>query len=145
MLVALEHFELGQQLRAKPVLGDHSFDGMRDEFFRIRSTNLGDGAIFLAAFPAGVGHEFLFRLFRAGHTDFFRVDDHDKISGVKMRRIDGFVLAAQKIRDLNGEPTENRAVGINDVPFLSRFKGAQKLAKWWFKSTVNSEAVMPSE
>ena len=116
MFVALEHLEFGQQLRAEPVFRDHAFNGMFDEPFGLLGADLRDGGVFLAAFPAGIGHELLVRFFFAGDTDFFRVDDNDEIAGVEMRRINGFVFATQYVGNLRGQTTEHRAIGINDVP-----------------------------
>ena len=48
--------------------------------------------------------------------DFLGVDDDDKIAGIEVRRIDGFVLPAQNIGDLRGQTAQDGAVGINHVP-----------------------------
>ena len=77
---------------------------------------VGDGGIFFAALPTGIGHVFLVGFFLAGHADFFGVDDDDKVTGVEMRRINGLVFAAQNVGDLHGQTAKNRAVGINNMP-----------------------------
>jgi hypothetical protein len=79
-------------------------------------TDLLNGGIFLAAFPAGIGHEFFVRFLLAGNADFFRVDDNDKITGVKVRRINRFIFAAQNVGNLRGQPAKHRAISINYMP-----------------------------
>ena len=113
MLVAPVNFELGQKHTSKAILGNHSFDCVMNQFFRLMRTNLLNRTVFFAAFPAGVGHELLIRLFFAGHTDLFRIDNDNKVASIKVGRINGFVLAAQNVGNLYGQSAQNRAVSIN--------------------------------
>src|SRR5258708_9721962 len=52
------------------------------------------------------------------YTTLFRsgVDDYDKIAGIEVRRVDGFVFPAQNIGHLRREPAQDDAIGIDHVP-----------------------------
>src|ERR1035438_8255185 len=100
MLVALIHFELGHQDPAQAVFGNHAPHGVGDELLGLFGADLLNGAVMLAAFPAGVTHELLLDLFLAGEDDFLGIDDNDKVAGIKVRGIDWFVLPAQNIGSL---------------------------------------------
>ena len=116
MLGAFIDFKLGHQDPAEPVLGHHAFDGVGDELFRLLGPDLGDGAIFFAAFPAGIGHEFFVEFFGAGEANLFGVDHDDEITRIQVGGENRFVLAAQDVRHLDSETAQDRAVGINNVP-----------------------------
>lgn len=113
---ALVNFQLGQEDPAEAVLRHHAADGAMDELLGMPVANLGDGPVLLATLPAGVGHVHLVGLLFAGQADLFRVDDHDEIAGVEVRGVDWRVPAAEKIGDLDSETTQDRAVGIDDMP-----------------------------
>ena len=66
----------------------------RMSFSGCLARNLGNGGVFLAAFPAGIAHVFLGGFLLAGEPDLFGVDDNDKIAGVEVGREDGLVFAA---------------------------------------------------
>ena len=69
VFVAGVNLELGVQAAAEAALGEHAFDGMLDEQLGLAGAALGDCLLFLAAFPAGVGHERLVRFLVAGEDD----------------------------------------------------------------------------
>src|SRR5439155_10336052 len=48
--------------------------------------DLRDRSIFLAAFPAGIGHELLVGFFLTSDDHFRGIDNHDEIARVKVRR-----------------------------------------------------------
>ena len=116
VLVALENFQLGQQLVAEPVLRNHPLHRVHDQPFRLLLAHLGHRGVLLAALPAGIAHVFLGRFLFAGQADLLRIDDHHKIAGVQMRRVDGFVFTAQNIGNLYGQTAQHGAIGINHVP-----------------------------
>src|ERR1035438_136744 len=100
MLVALIHFELGHQDPAQAVLGNHAPHGVGDELLGLLGANLLDGTVMLAAFPAGIAHELLLGLLLAREDDLLGIDDDNKVAGIQMRSIDGFILPSQNIGSL---------------------------------------------
>src|SRR6266567_2031312 len=79
--------------------------------------DLRHGSVFLAAFPTRIAHEPLLRFLLAGERDLFRIDHHHEITRVQVRREDRLVLSTQQIGDLHRQPTQHRALCIDDVPF----------------------------
>ena len=116
VLGALVDFELGEQMAAKAILGNHPFDRVHDKLFRIALANLSHAAIALAAFPAGVAHEKLLGFLLAGHEDLLGIDHHYEIARVEVGSKDRLVLAAEHISDLNSKPAQNSPIGINHMP-----------------------------
>ena len=117
MIGASINFQFGQQLIAEAVFGDHAFDRVGDQLFRVLGADLGHRGEFLSPFPAGIRHEKLSIFFVACERNFLGIDDYDKIARVEVRSINGLVLSPQKIGDLHGKPPENGAVRVNHVPF----------------------------
>ncbi len=114
---AFEDFQFREQNAAETVLRNHAFDGVFDEAFLLLCAEFFDGGVLFDAIPAGIAHIFLGGLLFAGHAHLFSIDDdNDKITGVKVRRVDGLVFSAQDIRDLHGQTAQDRAIGINHMP-----------------------------
>jgi PAS domain S-box-containing protein len=55
---------------------------------------------------------------RPGDAHLGRVDDDDVVTGVHVRREHRLVLAADDLRDLGGEATEDHALGVDDEPLV---------------------------
>lgn len=87
------HLELGQQAIAEAILGEHAFDRMQNEPFRVHRPNLGDSAAVFATLPPRVAHVLFGRLFFAGQDDLLGVYDDNEVAGIKMRSKNGLVLA----------------------------------------------------
>ena len=116
VLRAFVNFELGEQHATEAILGNHAFDGVRDEMLGLASAKTLDGRIFFAALPTGVRHVFLGGFFFAGDLDLLGVDHDDKVARVEVRGVGGLVFSAQNIGDLHGQTAQNSALGINYVP-----------------------------
>ena len=110
------NFKFGQQPLSQSVFGNHPFDGVSDDSVGVLGPQVFNGSAFLAASPAGVGGVNLLFVFVSGQFDFFSVHDDDEVSGVQMRRKNGFVFPAQNVGDFGCQAAENEAVGVNDVP-----------------------------
>src|SRR5580692_8348437 len=52
----------------------------------------------------------------AADVDLLRVDNHDEVACVDVRRVLRLALAAQHISDLRSQTTERLAVGVDDQP-----------------------------
>ena len=116
MLAAFVNFQLGHEDPAQAVFRHHAAHGVGDELLGMAGADLGDGGVFFAAFPAGIGHEFLVRFLFAGEADFLGVDHDDEIAGVEVSGINGFVFPAQNVGDLNRQAAKDGAIGIDNVP-----------------------------
>src|SRR5262245_24205558 len=78
---------------------------------------------FMSADVTGKAHiAFLFFLF-SGEPDFFRIDDNDKISGIDVRRKNGFFFPAQQVGSLHGNAAEHLVLGVNNPPLARYFGG----------------------
>ena len=110
------NFKFGQQLLSQSVFWDHSFDGVGDDSVGVLGPQVFDRSAFLAAPPAGVGGVNLLFIFVSGQSDFLSVHDDNKVSGVQVRRKNGFVFSAQNVGDFGGQAAENEAFGVNNVP-----------------------------
>ena len=117
VLVALVHFQLGHKHPAEAVFGDHPAHGVGYQLLGVAGTDLFDRGVFLAAFPAGIGHELFVRFLFAGNEDLVGVDDDHEIARVQVRRVHGLVLPPQDIGYLNRQAAQHSTVGINHVPF----------------------------
>jgi hypothetical protein len=117
VFVALVHFQLGHEHAAEPVFRNHAPNGVSDQFFRVAGPHLGDGSVFFATFPAGIGHELLVRLLLAGDKHLLGIDNDDKIAGIQVGGIDRLVLSTKDVGDLGGKAAQDGAVGINHMPF----------------------------
>src|SRR4029453_1194299 len=51
-------------------------------------------------------------------TELFGIDNHDEITGIDVRRVNGFVLAAQTEGDFTGHPPEDLLVRVNHKPLM---------------------------
>ena len=54
-----------------------------------------------------------------GHSNLASVDDHDVIAGVDVRRVGGFVLAAQTHGGAGKEPSERLVGRVDQVPITT--------------------------
>ncbi len=110
------NFEFGQQHAAQAVLGHHAAHGAVDEFFGLPGANLGDGSALFPALPAGVSHVNFARFLLAGHADLFGVDDDHEVARIQVRGVTGLVAAPEKVGDLDRQPAQHGAVGVDDMP-----------------------------
>ncbi len=74
-------------------------------------------AVAFATFPAGVGHIFFGDLFIAGEFDLFGIDNDDKVAEVEVGGEARFVLTPENVCYLDSQTAENRAFGVDHVPF----------------------------
>src|SRR4030095_12672433 len=59
----------------------------------------------------------------AGDADLVGVDDDDEIAGIDVRRVDGFVLAAQAKGDFTGHPAQDLVGRVDHKPLMRHFGG----------------------
>ena len=88
-----------------------------NEHLGVLGPEVGDGKVFLSTTPPGIGHVFLGGFFLAGHAHLFGVDDDDKVARIKVFGKDRLVFSSQNISHLHSKPAQDRAIGINNMPF----------------------------
>ena len=104
-------------LAAEHVLGQHPLDRLLDQLLGPGALeDLRRGALLDPAGVAGVPVVDLLGALVAGQRDLLGVDHDDVVAAVEARRVHGLVLAAQPQGDQRGEPPEDQAVGIDQVP-----------------------------
>src|SRR5215472_2765645 len=59
----------------------------------------------------------------ASHRDFISIDYDHKVAARHVRRKHGFVLAAQDLRDLRCQASQNLSLSVNDVPLWVQIGG----------------------
>ena len=77
-----------------------------------------------AAFVSAVIPVELLLFLAAGQPDLGRVDDHDVVARIDVRRVDGLVLALEQARRLGRHPAEHQALGVNDMPLPLHTSGS---------------------
>src|SRR5262245_22627561 len=111
--------QLPQHAATERSLREHAAHRELDDTLRIPSKQVLER---FAANTTGVARvapvDLVSRLLRRDR-ELRRVDHDDVVAGVEVRREDRLVLAAQQGRDLGGETTEDRAVGIDHMPLVS--------------------------
>ena len=121
MRIAAIHFQLPINIPTKPIVRNHSANGAFDQQFRMPSAARPGTFRFVATDIAGKTHvTFLFFLL-SGEPDFFRIDDHNEISCVYVRREDRFFFAAQQVSSLYRDAAKHLVLGVNDPPFARYF------------------------
>jgi len=121
MEVATIDFQFAINRTAELVVGNHPADRAFDEQFRVAFAAGLDVFALMSADVTGETHEGLLVFLLAGQPHFFGIDDHDEIAGIDVRRVDRLFLAAQQIRGLHGDSTEDLVLGVNDPPFTGDF------------------------
>lgn len=116
MLGAAVNFELFVHVGSQGVLGQHAFDSHFDNPFGVAFKHRFKGNDLLAAGVTAVTLIFLGVSFVAREPDFVGIDDDDKVAGVNVRGIGGFVLAHQGHRGLDSQAAQNGPVGVDYVP-----------------------------
>ena len=58
-----------------------------------------------------------------GDLDLLRVDDHDEVTGVDVRRVLRLPLAAQGVGDARRKPAQGLTLGVDDIPAATDFAG----------------------
>ena len=97
MRFAAIHFQLPIYTSTEPIVRNHSADGAFDQQFRMASASRPGALSFVSADVTGKAHITFLFFFLSGESDFFRVDDNDKIARVHMRCKNGFLFATQQI------------------------------------------------
>ena len=59
----------------------------------------------------------------ASNLDFCGVDDDDEVTGINVRRVNGFVFAAQTEGNFAGYPAEHLIGGVNHKPLVHDLSG----------------------
>ena len=86
--------------------------------FRVQLAEIG----FLdAAREIGVAVVFLAERLAPGDADLRRIQHHDVVAGIDVRRVFRLVLAAQAHGDLRREAAEHLVLGVDDVPAVNHF------------------------
>src|SRR5829696_3015823 len=113
---AVIDLELGEHLPPEPVAGQHPADGLLDRTGGPLGEQHGVRGFLEAAGVARVAVGDLLLELAPGQPDLGRVDDDHVVAGVDMGGVDRLVLAAQDAGHLGGQPAEDLAVGVDDVP-----------------------------
>src|SRR5579863_1070419 len=119
MVGAFVDLEIAELLAAERPARKHPLDGLlhhalgkapfEDRFGR---------PLFDAADIAGVVMIDLLVALAAGENHLFRIDDNDIVAVVDMRRKRRFVLAAQAHRDNRRQTPDDKALAVDEKPFL---------------------------
>ena len=122
------HFQLLDHGTPQSILGQHTTHRMQNHALRmLLKLILHDNALQTAQ-VAGVAIVLLRFQFTTRHLDSLSVDDDNKVAGVQMWTINGFVLAPQDSGDLSGQTPESSAFSIHDVSTpldITRFDGVR--------------------
>ena len=123
MRIAAIHFQLPINMPTQPIVRNHSANGAFDQQFRMASAACPDTLRFMSADVTGKARiTFLFFLL-SGESDFFRVDDNNKISGVDVWCKNGFFFPTQQVGGLHRDAAEHLVLGVNDPPLARHFDG----------------------
>jgi hypothetical protein len=57
----------------------------------------------------------------AGDAELVRIDDDDEVTRIDVRRVDGFVLAAQAEGDFTGHPAQDLVGRVDHKPLMRHF------------------------
>ena len=126
MLAAIVNVNVLQQLGAKAILGKHALDHLDEQrvhagldalLVRLLHQNLRSSKT-LATGIARVANILLVGPLLAGENDLVSVDDDHIVATVHMRSEAGLVLAAQDLRDLAAQATQNLIGSIDNYPFF---------------------------
>lgn len=112
--------QLFEHFPPQAILRQHAPYGEQERQFRLFLYLLGEGHASQSARIPGVpvvGQ--LVRFGRPGQTYGFGVDNHYVVTGVQMRRKDGFVLTPENRGHFGRRPTHNNAVKINQPPLAA--------------------------
>src|SRR4029077_5116381 len=107
--------QLLQLLTTQRVLGQHSLDSELHYSLRLGFQQLPDCPLRQATRVARVPVPELVAL-GPRQRHLLRVDDHDEVARVDMRRELRLVLSAQQRGGVRGQPAEYRGVGVDHVP-----------------------------
>ena len=119
---ALVDLEVGHLLAAERTARNHALHGLLDHTLRILAVQ--DLALGTALDPArvtGVPVEDVGVALVAGQLHLLGIDHDDMVAAIHVRGVGRLVLATQDVRQDAGEPAENEAVGVDDVPLLLDF------------------------
>ena len=94
---------------------------VQNDTFRMGGDDIREITALEAAGVTGVAGVRLIGRFTAGNAHFLSVDDDDIVAAVHVRRIGGFVFAAQNVGHFSGESTKVLAFGVDQIPFLIDF------------------------
>ena len=112
------HLQLLDNPASETVVRQHAFDGVFDHIPRIALHQIFEHAGLGAAGIAGMREIRLLLETLARDANLIRVDDDHEITRVDMRRKDRLVLSAKYACDVRREPTKDKSVGVDDIPFL---------------------------
>jgi hypothetical protein len=115
------HLELAKLGATETSFRDHTPDSALDEK---HGTALADDAWsfdFLPTDVAGKAGVNLGSFLRAGKDNLIRIDHDDEVAGVNVARENRLVLAAEEACCLNGDLTEDLALGVDHIPLALDF------------------------
>jgi hypothetical protein len=131
-------------LALKRAARDHALDSLFQHAFRVFGVQaLLDRATLDAAGIASVVIKYLLLRLVAGQVDLVGVHHDDVVAAIDMRRELRLVLAAQAVRDDDGEASENDAFCIDQDPalrHLRRFDGLCALEHGFYKHPMVQKA-----
>src|SRR5262249_27310242 len=113
---ACVHAQLAQHLAAERALRQHTAHGEAHDAFRVTREQVLEALAADAAGVPAVPEVRLLQLLARIDRELGRVHDYNVVASVDVRRPDRLVLAAQQRRAFRREPTEDCAVGVDDVP-----------------------------
>jgi len=110
------NFKFSEHVPSQFIFREHSPDRLDKNFFRPFLRQGPIGHHFSPAKVVGVMIIFFGLGFFAGQADFFTIGDDDKITGVNIRGVSGFVFAHENHGDPNGQSSEDLIPGVADKP-----------------------------
>src|SRR2546427_249220 len=115
-----------QHIGSQRVPLQHSAHRGRHRERRIELLGFLERALAQAARVARVPRVHLGLELAARDLDFGRIDDHDVVAGVEVRRERGLVLAAQDCRHARGKAAEHLVRRIHDKPLTLQIRGFRR-------------------
>ena len=115
------HLQLFDHCVTQRALREHALHGLFEGAAGVLGLHVLETGRVDAARVAGVTVVNLVGGLVARDTELFGIDDDDEVTGIDVRRVDGFVLAAQTEGDFTGHPSENLVGRVNHKPLMRHF------------------------
>ena len=133
MLFTSIHTQLRQHGAPEPISGNHPFHRILDHPCGVLPKLVFKCDFFDPTRVPGMPVPHLLGALVPGDPNLFRVNDHDVISGVHVRRVFGLMLASKSVCYLSGKSTQDLVGCINDVPIMMGVLGSYRDRLHWVR------------
>ena len=123
MLATSVHFHLLDHRVTQRALGQHALDGLLQRAAGVLGLHVAEVRGRDTAGVTRVTVVHLVERLGAGDLELGCVDDDDEVTGIDVRRVNGFVFAAQTEGNFAGYPAEHLVGGVNHKPLVHHLSG----------------------